>query len=434
MPAHERKHLSGRRAAGSARATAARIIERWLGTGDFPNRLLDGVENDRAFVMEVVMGVARWRRALDWIIARRVRHPPDARVRAVLLAAIYELCFMDDAADHATVNGAVDAARQGLKDKRAGFVNAVLRSLIREKESVLTALRQQPAAVRWSHPDLLAERWQRRFGLAGLEMLCEWDNSRPRTVVRVNPLAVARAELLARWADAGIVPETWLDGEPDWLVLPRGRALEKIQGFAEGWFSALDPSTRLSVELLAPAPGDVVLDACAAPGGKTFLMAARMSGKGEICACDAHDDRLQLLGQTVERLRLPGVRIEKVDWSAETDAPLESARFNRVLLDVPCTNTGVLRRRPDARWRFSLGRMAALNRAQRAILERTSRLLLPGGVIVYSTCSLEPEENEKLVANWLKEHPEFRLEREVRNVPPATGADGAYAARLVFTG
>jgi 16S rRNA (cytosine967-C5)-methyltransferase len=433
MPTLPESPAGGVRSEGP-RAVAARILERWLRTGDFPNRLLEGVTADRPFITEVVMGVARWRRALDWILERRVRHAPDPRIRAVLLAAAYELLFMDDTAVYAAVDGAVEAARQGAKDKRAGFVNAVLRGLVREKDAALAALREQPPAVRWSHPDALMDRWQRRFAPADLAALCEWDNSRPRVAVKINTLAVTRADLLARWTEAGVTPDAWRAEEPDWLLLPRGRGMESLPGFAEGWFAALDPSARLSVALLDPRPGDAVLDACAAPGGKTFLIAERLKGQGAILACDVHDDRLRQLRQTLARLKLQGLRVEPVDWVKHGRLPFEGSRFDRILLDVPCTNTGVLRRRPDARWRFSAGRMAALNRAQRAILDRAANLLMPGGVMVYSTCSLEPEENEDLVAAWLGDHPGFRLDREVRNVPPATGADGAYAARLVQAG
>ncbi len=428
----QREPSSGARPNVNPRAHAARIVERWLVTGDFPNRLLDGVSAARAFITEVVMGVARRRRSLDWILERRVRHIPDARIRAVLLCAVYELLFMDESAVYAVVDGAVDAARQGKKDKRAGFVNAVLRGLLREKDAVLDSLHAQEPGVRWSHPDVLLERWQRRYTAQECAALCEWNNSRPRVAIKINTLAVEAGRLSAQWAAAGIAPEPWKKDKDDWFFLPRGVGVEGAPGFNEGLFSVLDPSAGLSIDLLDPQPGDLVLDACAAPGGKTFLIAERLKGCGGIVACDAHDDRLQQLQQTIARLRLQNVQVEKVDWLKRPRLASWEKRFDRILLDVPCANTGVLRRRPDARWRFAVGRMPSLNQTQRAILDEASRMLKPGGVMVYSTCSLEPEENELLLADWLATRPEFRMEKDVRNQPPASNADGAFAARLAL--
>jgi len=192
-----------------------------------------------------------------------------------------------------------------------------------------------------------------------------------------------------------------------------------------------DPATAMAVDLLDPQPGERVLDACASPGGKTALIADRTGSAGHIVACDVHADRIALLQDTLTRLKLPDVEVVKADLRKHgLPEPLIQEPFDGILLDVPCSNTGVLRRRPDARWRFDPDRLGRTVALQRALLDRMAALLTPGGRLVYSTCSLEPEENEEQIAQWLQEHPEFR-QRESRSCfPPETQTDGAFAAVL----
>jgi len=189
------------------------------------------------------------------------------------------------------------------------------------------------------------------------------------------------------------------------------------------------------VDLLDPRPGEFILDACAAPGGKTLLIAERMEGRGELVAMDIMEDRLDPLRDNVGRMRLTIVRIARGDAASETDvgALRGSRRFDRILLDVPCTNTGVFRRRPDARWRFAPSSLAEAARIQRALLDNAGRFLKPGGTLVYSTCSLEPEENEVRVQEWTALHPRFVLTKELRLFPPETRTDGVYAAAMELT-
>jgi 16S rRNA (cytosine967-C5)-methyltransferase len=183
------------------------------------------------------------------------------------------------------------------------------------------------------------------------------------------------------------------------------------------------------VELLDPRPGESVLDACAAPGGKTAMMAGMMEGKGELVAMDVHDDRLDTLQDTIKRTGWDFVKILKGD--AAKGFPQKDKQFDAVLMDVPCMNTGVLRRRVDARWRFTRDRIEMIKKTQRQILTAMSKHVKPGGRLVYSTCSLEVEENEEMVNRWVREQKEFRLVKAKRLFPPKSGTDGAYAALLV---
>jgi len=190
-----------------------------------------------------------------------------------------------------------------------------------------------------------------------------------------------------------------------------------------------DPATSVSVDLLAPQPGEAVLDACAAPGGKTAMLAGRMKAEGELVAMDLHDDRIAVLNENRKRLHLDWVEVVQGD-ARKPEKALGDRKFDAILLDVPCLNTGVLRRRADARWRIDDERIGAITRLQYEILDACACLLKENGRLVYSTCSLEFEENEDLVARWVDEHPAFVLEKTRKCFPPESGADGAFAALL----
>ena len=205
--------------------------------------------------------------------------------------------------------------------------------------------------------------------------------------------------------------------------------MRNVPGYEEGWFTVQDPATSVSVDLLAPRPGEAVLDACAAPGGKTAMMAARMDRRGELVAMDMHDDRIQTLKENQQRLNLDWIEIAKGD-ARKPEKTFGDRQFDAILLDVPCLNTGVLKRRADARWRIDDERIETITQLQNDILTACSKLLKEKGRIVYSTCSLEAEENEDLVAQWVARNPDFRLVKTGKAFPPDSGTDGAFAALL----
>ncbi len=413
----------------NTRGRAAALVAEWLERGTFADVLLQGVQRDRGFLTEVVYGTLRWYRALDFVRAQLAPRTPRPAVQAVLLAATYELLFMDHSEVYAVVDQSVEAARSAGGAKVAGFVNALLRRVAADPAGWRQRLDQQPAGVRWSHPDLLVNRWQARYGAEGTAALCQWDNTRPEVVLRVDTsrisLAGFREQLDLRQVkhhSHPALPETC-------LCLEQGGAPESLPGYAEGWFAVQDPSTLAAVELMAVQPGEHVLDACAAPGGKTLALAACMQGQGTLLALDVEPNRLRRVAENAARLGHTWITTRLLDArSVQSALPGES--FDAILLDVPCTNTGVLRRRPDARWRFDEARLAGAVQLQAELLEAASALVKPGGRLVYSTCSLEPEENDSQVRVWLGRHPEFTLEEERTLLPPGSQTDGAYAARL----
>jgi 16S rRNA (cytosine967-C5)-methyltransferase len=308
-----------------------------------------------------------------------------------------------------------------------GLINAVLRRAVAARKTLFSEQDKLPPAINFSHPDWLFKRWQKQFGKEEALALLAWNNQPAPTYLRENPVAAAACgspSLPQLAADQNIdliassVPGFFeLDGPlpADWL--------------ARGLIYVQDPSTRHAVELLAPKPGEAILDACAAPGGKASLIAAAMENAGELLCTDSNERRLPRLAENLQRLHVSIGVMATFDWA--TEPPREwRQRFDGILLDVPCSNTGVLRRRVDARWRLQPEQIAGLALTQRSILENALRCLKPGGRLVYSTCSLEPEENEQQIASFLAAHPGLTLVETRQSLPFRDGFDGSYAALL----
>ncbi|MDH3345655.1 MAG: 16S rRNA (cytosine(967)-C(5))-methyltransferase RsmB [Kiritimatiellaceae bacterium] len=416
----------------NSRYVAAKIIAQWLERGDFPDRLMTEVEHDRAFITELVYGVVRRKLTLEYILQKFVNRRPEDFILAVMEVGVYQLCFMDTVEDFAALNesvGAVKCSRHPDAIRASGMVNAVLRNVQEERDAILKNLARQPDEIRTSHPEQLIFRWQKQYGERDTRQLCEWNNVPPETILRVESTRISPTKFMKALEEANIDaklhPYQCLE---TFVILPRGVPVFKVPGYDEGWFTVQDPATSASVELLDPIPGESVLDACAAPGGKTSMIAGMMEGEGELVAMDVHDDRLDTLADTVKRTGWDFIKIVKGD--ASRGFPTPGQTFDAVLLDVPCMNTGVLRRRADARWRFNRERIETLKKTQWKILTEMAKCVKPGGRLVYSTCSLEQEENEELVGHWVREHPEFRLAKAKRLFPPKSGTDGAYAALL----
>lgn len=419
----------------SPRAVAAGIIAQWMETGDFPDRMMNRVFSGRGFVMEVTYGVVKWKRELEWVLKQCMKQLPGIPLRAHLMAGLYQSLHMDTVEAYAAVNETVAAVKEQFGQAEVNFVNAVLRRVLREKPLVVQALREQPAGVRLSHPEILIKRWTGAFGEADTVALCEWNNTRAAVTLRVNPNRIQMADFRDRLASAGIKIESHPFDPARFCTLSRGVNIEDIPGFEDGWFIVQDPSTMMAVEMLDPRPMERILDACAAPGGKTVAIAERMEGRGALTAMDIHADRMGFLNDNLARMSLDGIRVIEGDMSAcrvgGAGVPeLAGLLFDAILLDVPCMNTGVLRRRADARWRFSPDRLAKVCETQKAILDGAAGKVRVGGRIVYSTCSLEIEEDEGMVSGWLKDHPEFTKVRERKLFPPRDAVDGAYAAVL----
>lgn len=423
----------------NARMMAAEIVQRWMETGDFPDRLMDRVKADRGFVMELVYGTVKWKRQLEWVLKHCAKHLPDVPLRAYTMTGIQQLLHMDQVEPYAAVNETVEGVKLQFGQAQAHFVNAILRRVQREKDGLTRELASQPLGVRASHPEELVSRWERAFGLERTAALCAWNNTPAAVVLRVNTGRVEMSDFIDRLAALEIRAEPHPFDRARFCTLPRGVSVERVPGFEDGWFMVQDPSTTMAVEWLAPRPRERILDACAAPGGKTMVLAEMMNGGETLTAMDLHEDRLVTLRVNLKRMSFAGVRVVQGNMEVQGPggpggAPLEGEEFDGILLDVPCMNTGVLRRRPDARWRFSLERMKKVNAHQQAILDGAAQKVRMKGRIVYSTCSLEPEEDELMVETWLQSHPGFKLVRQQKVFPPEDGVDGTFAALIVREG
>ena len=380
----------------NSRRTAAFAVARWLATKDFPATLLPEGP-DRAFVQDLVYTVIRRLRPLRKVLGALVAKWPKGELEALLYVGAAQVLYMDEVPDFAAVNETVEAAKQCDNKSVAKVVNAVLRNLIRRREEFEQMIAAAPLEERESFPTELVRRWTARFGAENAAKLCAWHNEPAET-------------FLAR-----------KDGS--FVALERGKKVTEVPGFAEGGFIVQDPGTALAVELVDAKPGDEILDACAAPGGKTIQLAWRGA---KVTACEVNPKRRRKLEENLKRV---GVEVEVAD--ALDSCRLQSIAFGKVLVDAPCSNTGVLRRRPDARWNWSVEKLEALVKLQAEILDQVEPLVGPGGTLVYSTCSNEPEENLEQVNAFLVRHPDFKLDVTRESVPFESGHDGAFAARFV---
>ncbi|MFA5688096.1 MAG: 16S rRNA (cytosine(967)-C(5))-methyltransferase RsmB [Kiritimatiellales bacterium] len=415
-----------------SRAVATGIIARWLENESFPDRQLAEVTSGRAFITELVYGIVRRKVTLEYIEQKYVSRRPENFPLAALHTGVYQLLFMDNVEEFAAIHETVNVVKNRRhKDamRVSRMINAVLRNVQDEREAILKNLEHQPDYIRLSHPEQLVHRWTKQYGERNARLLCEWNNLPAETIIRVEPARITVPEFTQELETAKIKATLHpASGFETFFTLPRGVAVPNMPGYARGWFTVQDPATAVPVELLDPQPGEVILDACAAPGGKTAMIAGLMEGTGELYAMDVHDDRLDTLKETLTRTGWDFVQIVKGD--AAKGFPEKNKQFDAVLLDVPCMNTGVLRRRVDARWRFTRERIETIKSTQRRILTAMSKFVKPGGRMVYSTCSLEVEENEEMVNSWARANPEFRVTKAKRLFPPKSGTDGAYAALL----
>ena len=388
---------------------------------------------DRALSQELTFGVVRWQATLDWLIARKTAGRTQKLTLQILLRlGLYQLFWLQRIPDHAAVNETVDMARQMGFGPQAGFINAILRSYVREREEtekLLVELKQNNPHLGYSHPEWLVSRWRARWSDDNLRTLLEWNNTPPATFARVNTLRTAPESIESQWAAEGVNAVgrhfDWLD-QPLVYELCSFPPLATLPSFQSGCFYIQDPSTLLAVTSLGPRPGERILDLCAAPGGKTTLAAQVMNNHGLIVARDLDPKRRELIRENCARLGVTCVEIQPLGASSDES-------FDRVLVDAPCSNTGVIRRRVDSRWRVRPEGIQRLVRSQRELLHSAAAQLRPGGVLVYSTCSIEPEENENVMGAFLTEHPGFRLNFERTLLPFKDGVDGAYVARLTKT-
>ena len=413
----------------SARQIALAALQLWRKKKRFADSIVSGLlakaelpSSDRAFALELFYGLLRNLTLLDfWIACLRASRVQND-LRDILRLGLYQLFFLKTA-PHAAVHETVELAAK----KQRSLINGMLRTATRQQSELLARANAQPLFVRTSHPQFLVERWQQHFGPEHAEALCKWNNLPAPVYGRINGLKIDRHKFLAIYpASRPLTPNSDF---VEFAALP-------TDALRQGHCYIQDPSTVIACQLLDPKPGEKVLDACAAPGGKTGYVAQLMQNLGTIVACDRDPERLEILRENMARLGAGMVPVVPHDWT-EGPIPPEIASvapFDRILADVPCSNTGVMRRRADLRWRLRRTDFDRMQQLQIEILRTLIPLLKSNGVLVYSTCSLEPEENEKIVRQILTEMPILRLEAETYSLPFRDGFDGAFTAKIIRNG
>jgi 16S rRNA (cytosine967-C5)-methyltransferase len=404
---------------------------------------------DRGLFAELVFGVLRRQGTLDYILTGLLTQPLlklEPQVLIFLRLGLYQLMYLDRIPESAAVNESVNLAKQTLP-RASGLVNAVLRNYLRNKDTVtfpdpITAPVASIAA-RHSHPDWLVKLWFSQLGEAETELLAEASSRQPTLTLRANTLATTRDELLQAFASNGISAAA-CRYSPHGIQVEGRHHIPGLPGFREGLFTVQDEASQMVTLLLDPQAGERVLDTCAAPGGKATHIAQLMGNQGELLAMDNSGSKLPLILETALRLGITNIRTRAADLLQSSALP--AAAFDRVLLDAPCSGLGVIRRNPEAKWRLTPDDITRLAAVQKSMLKNAARLLRPGGVLVYSTCSTTTQENEEVVRDFLSRHPDCVLEnlsglfpkyREVftedgmfRAWPHRHGMDGFFAARL----
>ena len=428
----------GRQEPTAARVCAFRVLERTFSEDAYADRVFrseadrTGLDaRDRAFAQRLAYGAIQNRATLDYVItslSSRTADAIDPPLLNALRLGVYQLTLLDSVPDHAAVAQTVELAKQFGHGHR--LVNAVMRRATREAGDLIAQLTDNSpaeAAVRHSHPEWMIRMWWDTLGPEETVALLERDNSPAESAVRVNELLVTPAEVATELAEQGVETAP-ADGIPEGLVVKGQYDVHGSKLFDEG---ALMPQSRASMRvahIVDPQPGDRVLDMCAAPGAKATHLAALMRNDGSVLAVEKHGGRAKALVANCERLGATCVEV------SEADAADVRGEFDRVLLDAPCSDLGTLQSRPDVRWKKDESVLASVVAQQANLLNTAADRVRAGGTLVYSTCTISPEENERQIDRFLDRHTGFRDEERMQLLPHRPGTDGFFIARMTKAG
>ncbi len=454
-------HDGPRPKADSARRVAFEVLTAWQERGVFASRALDDRSRDggitrsmRAMAMELSYGIIRRQATIDAVLAEFVDRPRasiESGLWMLLRLGAYQIVLMDGVPPHAAVNETVEVAKQLHRPEWAPVINAVLRALlaaIGETDETAPAVDRVPVDANrsrqleravfpspekarteyfvkaHSYPRWMVRDWLSRFGEEETTRLCFWFNTPRPPTIRVNRQRQTPEIVREVLETAGVAVEPGVC--PESLCFQESVRLHDLPGFAEGWFSVQDESATAAARLLDPQPEESILDLCAAPGGKTAHLAELMEDRGLVIAVDTDEDRLERVSENARRLQLTCIDCRTVDDAGDN---LPEGPFDRVLVDVPCSNTGVLGKRPEARWRIDPEEFDDLTGTQERLLVQALDRVKPGGSVVYSTCSIDPRENRLLVDRALAGRDDISIDREIDHQPGMPG-DGGYQVLL----
>ncbi|MCR8641711.1 16S rRNA (cytosine(967)-C(5))-methyltransferase RsmB [Paenibacillus sp. N1-5-1-14] len=377
---------------------------------------------DVGLATEIVYGTIQRMNTIDYFLERFVAKglkKLQPWVKSLLRLSFYQLHYLERVPDHAVVSEAVNIAKRRGHAGISGMVNAVLRNIIRSRETLQLPAelpKDQRLALEHSHPLWMVKRWVKQFGADAAERICAANNVPPHVSIRANTLQGSREELLRALTDKDIAA-TSSPLAPAGVIVTGAGNMALTAEFAAGRYTVQDESSMLVAEVVDPKPGMQVLDCCAAPGGKTTHMAEKMQDQGIVWACDVHEHKEQLIADAAHRLGLNAVRTMITD-ARELASRFEPETFDRILLDAPCSGLGVIRRKPDLKWAKKESDIKEIAALQRELLEAVQGLLRPGGVLVYSTCTIEKDENEGNVLQFLDKHSNYKLTSiAIENMP-----------------
>lgn len=405
-----------------ARKVAFLTLQRVEKDGAFSNLALAKLrgmpEKDASFATALVLGVTEQKRALDYLIGRYAARTPEQAVLQLLRIGAYQILRMDRVPDSAACNETVALARELFDEKRAGFVNAVLRSLCREKNTAERALEKQPPAIRYSVGDGILSLLQKQYPDVWEEILTSFGARQPLRL-RANRMRVAPEELAKRF-------QAELDGDMLTVSSPDMQSLA-VRGTESGEYFIQGYGSQMAVRMLGAKPGETVFDVCACPGGKSLGAALDMENRGKIRSTDLHENKFSLLQKSAERLGI--TIIETTAQDAREALPALRGKADRVLCDVPCSGLGAIAAKPEIRYKDPAS-FAGLIDTQKRILASSATYVRPGGVLLYSTCTLNRAENGEQVRAFLQANPAFTLEEEHTYLPFEAAGEGFYAAKL----
>lgn len=435
------------------RGLAVKVLNRVERSDSYLEKLLDNeMRNseltgpDKALLYEIVHGVIRWMGRLDWILNGFYKGQFSKAIPNLkngLRVALYQIMFLDRIPDHAAVNEAVEFVKKLHGQKPADITNAILRNIIRSKNGIRYPDPDEDIvgylAAYYSHPSWMVRRYLNRFGREAAENLLAANNEKPFLTLKINTIKVQPQEFQSLLDSVNLryKPGRYL---PEFFQLQNLTNITAWEYYAKGYFDVQDESAGLACRLLDPKPGLRVIDMCAAPGGKTSYIASLMHDQGELIALDRYSSRLEILERNMSRLGfncITTIEINALDF--------EGNDFDRVLVDVPCSGTGTLSKKPDIKWKKDLLDLRNNKAMQYELLLKAASLVKVNGIIVYSTCSIEPEENYEVINQFLLEHTNFRLVNAADTFPPdlidengciqtyphAHKMDGAFAAKLI---
>lgn len=450
--ADNKEQIVGKQLYDGVRGIAVKILNRIDRTDAYLDKLLE-IElkhselsgKDKALLYEIVHGVIRWLGRIDWVLTGFYKGQFSKLIpnmKNAMRVALYQVLFLDHVPDYAAINEAVEFVKKLQGQKSGDVVNGVLRSIARNKNGIRYANREEDIVLfmsaYYSHPSWMVKRWLNRYGEEFTEKLLENNNNKPIHTLRINRLvtSISEMEQLLQEVKMKYRKGNYLKNFLHLAVLSN---ITDWKYFKMGFFSVQDESTGIPVKLLNPQPGMKVLDLCAAPGGKTGFIAELMHNEGEIIAIDRYESRLEILKKNLQRLQVKNVKTIAIDA-----LEYEENDFDAILVDVPCSGLGTLTKKPDIKWKRDIGDIHRLTPLQYNLLAKAASLIKIGGVIVYSTCTIEPEENFETVKKFLFENPNFELCKDHSNLdeslvaengciqtyPHVHGIDGSFAAKL----